>query len=263
MDIRISWTDLKSFMTSRKVPLDYITLSGRYKIFSIDSNISVHTFVDITDPRNTDQIDFEDNYQADANKSKSDTDGRPFVQNVVAPKGWGYVDFNFNFKLNDKTMECESISFDGNRDIDGVDTLGGFTQTFQKSDFTKIADPTQTEMDNDVHWRRIDFMPTFDFVVVGGRFGLVAKTSAHARVWCIGVPDVPKASGGSHHFMVNKSLSHITPDQSFIADGRTAKYMKYDATYKTNKMSAIFKSTPGETAHFEVNYQIYVGPGSI
>lgn len=197
------------------------------------------------------------------NIPEKDTDNRPYSQNVVAPSGWGYVDLSFNFKLDEVGITCKSLTFDGSRDLNGTANVGTFTETFQKSDFTKIASPVASDFTNNIKWRRIDFEPAFDYVVVGGRFSIASAVSNHACLWCVGAPDIDKSLGGSHHFMVEKSLSHVTPDQSFIADGRTAKRMNYNATYHYNKLSAFINHGLAESTFVEASYQIYVPPGSI
>lgn len=258
---QITWARFKEILASTNINWIYVEeLSDNYSTLVNFGGFTLKAYL----TNNTaDHTEFLADYKDLAFKLNSDTNGRPFVQNVIAPKGWGYIDLSFNFKLNETGVNCSKLTFDVSRDLDGATDFGGLSEEFLKSDFTKIVSPVASDFTNNIRWRRIDFEPTFDYVIVGGRFSVAAPTDNHGRVWCYGAPDVPSSLGGSHPFMVEKSLTHITKDQSFIADGRTAKLMPYDATYHTNKLTAFLNHELSESGHIEISYQMYVAPGSV
>lgn len=90
--IQLSWTELKNQAVLRKSGLHYVERDTYYKIFLVDGNFCAETILKKTDPANTDQQDFEDNYKDEANKPLEpvDSDGIP----VSAPS------FEYDFDLD-------------------------------------------------------------------------------------------------------------------------------------------------------------------
>jgi len=68
MEIFLNWTELKSISTLKTCNLQYVNRGSNYFVFIADDGINYTVTIDITNPRNADQIDFEDNYQINANK---------------------------------------------------------------------------------------------------------------------------------------------------------------------------------------------------
>lgn len=79
---KIDWTQLKTFSTLKNISLQYVIDEyGHYMIYLIDGSLQLQSRVLITNPRNDDQIDFEDNYKNTANsliKIKTEVQESPF-----------------------------------------------------------------------------------------------------------------------------------------------------------------------------------------
>lgn len=63
MTQRIKWATIKSFITSRAAHISFIDNPKDYIIIAIDGEVQFRATVDKTTPRNTDQIDWEDNFK--------------------------------------------------------------------------------------------------------------------------------------------------------------------------------------------------------
>ena len=64
IDSKIPWAVLRDLYINSNYQLNYITLSDKYVVF-IDERLYSHIFIETS--RNTEQIDFEDNYKNSAN----------------------------------------------------------------------------------------------------------------------------------------------------------------------------------------------------
>jgi len=74
---------------------------------------------------------------------------------------------------------------------------------------------------------------------------LTTVPSSDARVAVIGVPDVPAQMGGSKQFVQNINLKLLPITEGINADGRAAKWLKYDANLHTNKLRFIIYHAAG------------------
>jgi len=68
-DIELHWEDFKPIVDERGVDLQWVDLGSVYNIQLIDGVFVLRCRVSKTDPKEPDQIDFEDNYKDDANSS--------------------------------------------------------------------------------------------------------------------------------------------------------------------------------------------------
>ena len=66
---KVSWTVLKSFIDTKGASLQWVTRDTFYEIYAVDGQYTVQCTVDITDPANPDQIDFETNYKTQGNQA--------------------------------------------------------------------------------------------------------------------------------------------------------------------------------------------------
>jgi hypothetical protein len=67
-DIKLSWTDLKALKISKNLPLQYaLNEQNVYAIYLVDNSFIVYCLIQTSTPRNSDQVDFEDNYKSAAN----------------------------------------------------------------------------------------------------------------------------------------------------------------------------------------------------
>lgn len=72
-EIKLNWADFKMNLTSRSGSIQYYTEGINYCIFFIDGQLEFSTKIEIDDPKNTDQIDFEDNYMSICNYQTKDS----------------------------------------------------------------------------------------------------------------------------------------------------------------------------------------------
>lgn len=59
--INISWTQLKQILTSGGGQLQWFSDDNSYSIF--DSSLTFTTIIQISNPKSSDQLDFENNYK--------------------------------------------------------------------------------------------------------------------------------------------------------------------------------------------------------
>ena len=68
MNIDVTWTNLKSLVSSKNLYLQYTESSVEYNIWVSEEDTKYFTVIHIDNPANTDQADFEDNYKSGANQ---------------------------------------------------------------------------------------------------------------------------------------------------------------------------------------------------
>ena len=125
--VGITWKELKSFISSRKISLQYIEVENYYKIFAFDGLFSVSVELSKTIPPNNDQVDFENNWKTLDNVNK------PVIQQVaitlsedafkISAEGFKFLanantTTTFDYQLNQKFM-FRGLSFLSNNAILG------------------------------------------------------------------------------------------------------------------------------------------------
>lgn len=89
---KLSWTELKARASANNLAIQYADDSAIYYIFLIEGNISFYAHIVKTTPANSDQTDFETNYQPTANQkiinktALHDVDGDGLTSTVVGAK---------------------------------------------------------------------------------------------------------------------------------------------------------------------------------
>lgn len=80
-----SWSGFKTITASKGMSIQYDedVWADSYYLFAEDDNITYDARVMKTDPRNADQIDFEDNYKASANARIDRTEDNPMPMTVA------------------------------------------------------------------------------------------------------------------------------------------------------------------------------------
>lgn len=165
----------------------------------------------------------------------------------MAPHGWAYQARGIEF-------ETSKLSSLVNNDKDGVD-IGDVTLKFYNSSDTELT--TQTDLDSSCVKTVIEFEPTHDYEVIGGFISMVGTTTQDIRVYCIAVPDIPAAAGGSKVMINQLNMKYIGESDRLIIDGRTPKRMNYDATYHTNKLRKEFHHPAGAKCEFTIVFEIF------
>ena len=90
----------------------------------------------------------------------------------------------------------------------------------------------------------LDWEPTHDIELIGGRGKQLVKPSAPVRVFVKAVPHVP-APQGSKLFLSCINLQYLGVDSAVVSDGRVPKLLTYNAIYHTNLLRFTIKHPPG------------------
>jgi hypothetical protein len=69
MEINVSWTDIKAFVTARTVPLQYYQSTNAYYLYATDGPFGMTCQIPTDGSDSSDQTDFETNYKTAANSS--------------------------------------------------------------------------------------------------------------------------------------------------------------------------------------------------
>lgn len=80
--MQVSWTVLKNIIDTKKINFQSNEESDRYIVTVFDNSYGQFGIILKTSPRNSDQIDYEDNYLADANKVIEDN-----IKNIINREG--------------------------------------------------------------------------------------------------------------------------------------------------------------------------------
>lgn len=65
--MQTTWQDLKQRALDKQLNLQFVEYENKYTVSLYESTQILFTFIDITNPKNADQIDFEDNFKSQAN----------------------------------------------------------------------------------------------------------------------------------------------------------------------------------------------------
>lgn len=233
---QVSWSQFKTYVNLKSLNIQYLELSDVYHLMVFDGPFSLTCQLDKTNPANSDQLDFENNFKANGNKNlwQADTDGAQIVRNKAAKKGWVFSLIPIELttsKLNSVYAKTE----------DGIDRSGISYKIYD------VNNNEITTIENEVNAVKtvIDFEPPYDYEVVGGEAQQKTIPSSDLRIWCIAVPDIPYGSGGSREMIGGVNFKYIDPADKIEADGRVSKYMTYSTIYHTNKLRLIFKHNAG------------------
>ena len=129
MQQQLNWTDFKSLcITEKSLRTQYIDKGTWYYIYTEDNSVVYWLEISQTDPRNADQIDFEDNYKSSCNQpivseiSDVDTSNHKAVNgetvvdmdtiNGLTPaSGWietSYVEEDAQVLITDASMSADT-----------------------------------------------------------------------------------------------------------------------------------------------------------
>lgn len=166
-------------------------------------------------------------------EDQTDSDGAIIVRPKAAKKGFTYHKHHMQFTTSKANSLVEE------------DHKGNALNHTVLSFFKLVAGELESCAEGVAEFTQIDFMPDYDYEIIGGEIQVFIKPSVDVRVWVIAVPDVPAANGGSKVMVDNCNLKYYSPDLPVNADGRVSKFMSYNATYKTNKLRFYFKHHAG------------------
>lgn len=231
----LPWTAFKSFASARSLSIQYIDIDDHYYMWALDGLIHFECSIYKNNPDTTDKLDFENNFKAAGNRSFSDSDGIIMNRQKMFKSG---VAVRFHFT----SFETAKLSSLYHKKSDGTDYNYCVYKIYDSND----AEITQQQNEANAVKTVIDWEPpSISYEVIGGAFYQNTQASSNIYVWCVGVPDVSEAYGGSIPFAVGANLKHMNAGQAFVIDGRVPKTMNYNATYHTSKFRFVFKHDAG------------------
>lgn len=185
-----------------------------------------------------------------------DSSGRYLTRIATTIEGWHY---------QPHAIEFTTAKYGGfyNKKIDSSDfftetDLGFVTMKIYDSNNSEI---TSSQNEGNAVKTVIDWMPLHDYEVIGALYYQQNEPTQDIRLWVFGVPDVPAAYGGSIPFVQGGiNLKHVGTGHGFSSDGRSSKYMTYNATTKTNKFRIILKHPTGVQHTGMIAWEIYKAP---
>jgi hypothetical protein len=234
--IQVNWTDFKSFIDSRSLPIQYIEFPKEYYLVGIDGPFQIKCLLDRAPTNNTDLLDFENNYKAVGNTSFTDSNGAPLSRTKITRTGW-------HFQLHGVEFCTSQLNSTFNEDKDGND-LGFTTLKFYNSSNVELTAGTQAELDANCIKTVLTWEPTEDIEIIGGVLEQPTPPTTNMRLWATAIPDLTPAQGGSVPFTTGGvNLRYISGNLDL--DGKTPKLLPYDATYHTNKFEIVVKHETG------------------
>lgn len=253
MDINVSWEEIKNFIASKSLSIQYLELGDIYHIFAFDNYFSLTCKISKSTPASEDQIDFENNFKSIANKNlyQNDDDGAQIVRLKAAKKGWSFwaIPIEFTTSTIGGTLYAK---------VSNGSNIPWINCKIYNDQDQEITDPGLLNANLATCVKTvIDFEPTFDFEIIGGALRINSNPSQDIRLWIVGAPDIPPQFGGSKEFASGVNLKFLAPDSSFDIDGRVTKFLKYDPITHQGKMRMILKHPAGSQINIQIIVHIY------
>lgn len=227
-DFEVSWSELKNFIDTRTLPCQWLEFTNFYLISAFDGPLSLSCR--INKDNSAAQTEFETSYKSSGNTilAPSDTDGAPLQRTKLTKTGWHFQCHSLEFT----TAKLNSIY-----NSDDTQTNLTFTNIkYYDNTDTELVAGTQLELTTSCVKTVITFEQTYDFEVIGGTLYQGTQPAVDVRFWVTAVPDLSVANGGSVPFCQGgANLRHMGTGAIYDIDGKTPKFMPYDATYHTNK----------------------------
>lgn len=185
-----------------------------------------------------------------------DSSGRYLTRLATTIEGWHYQPHSIEFT----TAKYGAVY---NKKIDTSDF---FTESDLGFTTIKIYDSNNAEITSSANEANavktvIDWMPTHDYEIIGALYYQQIEPTNDIRLWVFGAPDVSSSYGGSIPFVQGGiNLKHVGTGNGFSSDGRSSKYMAYNATYKTSKFRILLKHQAGLQHTGQIAWEIYKAP---
>lgn len=240
--MNLTWQKLKAFIDSRNASYHYEESDSFYEIEAFDGPLVRTCSLKKDASDTTDVTDFETNYKPYANSTLNDVNGIPRIKTSVARLGSAY--------LSDNAVIVTGLSVTNNK-WDG--TSGDFTAKFYNASDVEVSSGsllcTKTV---------IDYRPSSDYEIIGGKLNMIAPATLPCTLWVIGgcidlAATVPSAVS---EFIRNLDLRYILSRQE--TDGRASKFLSYSTEgvpYPTNSLRFIIKHSVGYQFGFMVTVE--------
>lgn len=120
------------------------------------------------------------------------------------------------------------------------------------------AEEFQARLDTDCVKTVVEFENEETIDVWGAKLSIESKPQSRAYLWCVAVPDIPYAYGGSKPFMGGGMNLQMIGSQAVIQfDGKTSKEMSYHEEHHTNKIAIVVKHAAGENIGIQLIFDYY------
>lgn len=235
----VEWTEFKDFVDARNADILKVEKGDDYYLYAQENNLQIECIINKSPSDTTDLDDFETNYLDLCNpyRQKFDVSGKPYARFAIAKEGNVMQTISFTFS----TSTSGSLSCYKN---DNSTSLGSyFTYTMYKADGT-------TTSTNILCVRTvIDFMPTFDYELIGGALWSKSAPLTTIKAWMTIAPGISSSLGGNHEIATGGfDISYIGGDKNLSLDGKAPKELKYNSGAGSNKIRGDFYHAAG-TAH--------------
>lgn len=249
--MKLEWSKFKTIVNEMGLYLQYGESDKEYFIKALNGTVVI---AECTVSKAHEEIsDFENNFKPLANKKVQDVDdqGRQINRLAYGRKGWTFQVFNIEASTSTLTQPY-------NKDVDGND-LGYATKKIYNSDGDEITTAGIANANLLTCVKTvIDFEPPYDYEVIGGAIRQKTTPGTDIRLWITAVPDISYANGGSKPMTQGGlNLRYIDSQNVVDLDGKTSKYMTYNATYHTNKIRVTIKHDAGVNHDLLFQVQIF------
>ena len=224
--IDVSWSALKSNMEAKKLSprLQWTLDKDIYHLYFFDGPMNLHAEIRITNPKNSDQHDFETNFKATTNKvlEPLDSENSLLSRPKITQAGWAYqnhtigmqlgklVDGIHNKKINPSTLVIE--------DLKSATNVPFATMKLYKEDRTLIAEGGN---EAEAKYTVIDWCVDHEMEIIGAIFTQNQVPVNDVWLWVFGAPGIANVAfcqGGIN-------IKRLGTGNQVNADGRAAKYM--------------------------------------
>lgn len=250
---KVTWAEIKQIKDSRNSRFQHKTYDWGYRVETFDGPYGFYAVIDEDDNGGSDKTDFETNYLSQSNQTVDprDSDGAQITKEKIVPEGWAYQLRGFDVSIG--LLGCvESLDAQGN----------------EKNDFTvkhyNAADNevnTQLGITTTAVKTVIDWEPSHDYAIVGGKVYQDSDPVGDIRIGVIAAPGIPKASGGNVEFGMGINLRYIGKSGSVSMDGRNPKILAYNAVYHSSLLRVCLLYPVGTTHTFHLLFELFNPPG--
>jgi len=191
--------------------------------------------------------EYVNNYQANANKTFTDSNGIPLARTKITKSGW-------HFQLHGTEFLTSKLNSTYNKDKAGND-LGYTTLKFYNASDVELVAGTQAELDSNCVKTVFTWEADQDIDIIGGILEQPTPPNSDVRMWATAIPDLPTPNGSVPFTQGGINLRYISGNLDL--DGKTAKTLPYNNTYHTNKFEILVKHGVGVQCPIHMLFKLF------
>lgn len=247
------WTEFKKYLDRGLSPQEIADddNDGQVNIILIDGQLSVYFRAykgNETDDTSTEWTEYKNNYQSNANKTFTDSNGIPLQRTKITRTGW-------HFQLHGIEFCSSKLNSIYNKDKDGND-LGFCTIKFYDNTDTELVAGTQAELDSNCVKTVLTWQASQDVEVIGGFLEQANNPANDIRMWIMAIPDYPVGAGGSIPFS-NGGINLKYLNGATDLDGKTPKLLPYNGGIGTNKFEVTLRHEAGDIHPVHILFKLF------